>query len=142
MNNDNIDPALQSVDLAAAQSRMKGPVARVANAGSREGTPQRAHGSSQYSAPPGMSQTQQIQRLFESNPNLQQLQNAANKATEVYDDEEGEELDDEQLANSNARARENLHHQVAAHSDHQMSNGVAQLLAGVGKVFVGEIIAK
>ncbi|PVG04491.1 TAFII28-domain-containing protein [Serendipita vermifera] len=169
MNNDNIDPALQSVDLAAAQSRMKGPVARVANAGSREGTPQRTHSSSQYSAPPAMSQTQQIQRLFESNPNLQQLQIAANKATEVYDDEEGEELDDEQLANSNARARENLHmllqsmtpdqldrfhifrrsglnktaiKKVVAHSDHQMSNGVAQLLAGVGKVFVGEIIAK
>jgi hypothetical protein len=116
MNNDNIDPALQSVDLAAAQSRMKGPVARVANSGSREGTPQAAQrththsGSmgSQYAAAPAMSQTQQIQRLFESNPNLQQLQNAANKATEVYDDEEGEELDDEQLANSNARARENL----------------------------------
>jgi hypothetical protein len=35
-----------------------------------------------------------------------------------------------------------LMRQVAAHSDHQMSNGVAQLLAGVGKVFVGEIIAK
>jgi len=32
--------------------------------------------------------------------------------------------------------------QVAAHSDHQMSNGMAQLMSGVGKVFVGEIIAK
>lgn len=32
--------------------------------------------------------------------------------------------------------------QVAANSDHQMSNGVAQLMSGVGKVFVGEIIAK
>ncbi|KIM34291.1 hypothetical protein M408DRAFT_325730 [Serendipita vermifera MAFF 305830] len=31
---------------------------------------------------------------------------------------------------------------VAAHSDHQMSNGMAQLMSGVGKVFVGEIVAK
>jgi hypothetical protein len=32
--------------------------------------------------------------------------------------------------------------QVAAHIDHQMSNGMAQLMSGVGKVFVGEIVAK
>jgi len=32
--------------------------------------------------------------------------------------------------------------QVAAYSDHQMSNGMAQLMSGVGKVFVGEIVAK
>ena len=31
---------------------------------------------------------------------------------------------------------------VAAQSDHQMSNGVTQLVAGVGKIFVGEIMAK
>jgi hypothetical protein len=61
-----------------------------------------------YTPQPILSQTQQIQKLFELNPGLQQLQNAANKATEVVEDEEGEELDDEQLANSNAQNRENL----------------------------------
>jgi len=61
-----------------------------------------------YAPVPFLSQTQQIQKLFELNPSLQQLQNAANKATETIDDEEGEELDDEQLANSNAHSRENL----------------------------------
>lgn len=61
-----------------------------------------------YTPQPVLSQTQQIQKLFELNPSLQQLQNAANKATEIVEDEEGEELDDEQLANSNAQNRENL----------------------------------
>lgn len=142
--------------------------------GSREGTPTRPNyyntpSTSNYShfQVPALSQTQQIQKLFELNPDLQQLQNAANKATEILDDEEGEELDDEQLAESTAKENQYLLLQsmsaeqaerfdvfkrsglnkaaikrVAAQSDHQMSNGVAQLVAGVGKIFVGEIMAK
>lgn len=113
-DNSNIDPALRAIDGAGPASpatpRMRPPA---------EGTPQFPQGRTGYFNnmaqpayyPPPMpflSQTQQFQKLFELNPNLQQLQNAANKATEVLDDEEGEELDDEQLANSNAHARENL----------------------------------
>lgn len=182
MNYANVDPALRPIGNPSAPTpdpRMRN-LPRLATGSSREGTPQSA---SYYNKPapnafypmqhtpqmPVLSQTQQIQKLFELNPGLQQLQNIANKATEYNEDEEGEELDDEQLANSNAHSRENLLtlvnsmtpeqlerfnifrrsglnktaiKKVAAHSDHQMSNGMAQLMSGVGKVFVGEMVAK
>jgi hypothetical protein len=121
MNDSNIDPALRAIDGAAtpaAVQRMRS-ASHLSTGVSREGTPQVPPGrqayynnmqpAAAYYAPvPFLSQTQQIQKLFELNPSLQQLQNAANKATETIDDEEGEELDDEQLANSNAHSRENL----------------------------------
>ncbi|KAG8756196.1 hypothetical protein FRC14_003284 [Serendipita sp. 396] len=183
MSNDNIDPALRNANVSSGNtpSPLKAAPSRLAAgagySGSREGTPSRPTNnyynnphSSQYGSGHqliGLSQTQQIQKLFELNPDLQQLQNAANKATEVLEDEEGEELDDEQLAESNVKENQFLLLQsmsreqaerfdvfkrsglnkasikkVAAYSDHQMSNGVSQLVAGVGKIFVGELMAK
>jgi len=119
MNYDSIDPSLRPLgnsSISTPDQRTKS-LPRLATGASREGTP----GQSYYNAAstsyypsqvtpqiPILSQTQQIQKLFELNPGLQQLQNAANKAAEYVEDEEGEELDDEQLANSNAHARENL----------------------------------
>jgi len=122
MSYESIDPALRQIGNSSAPTpdqRMKN-LPRLATGASREGTPQstgqgyyNAAQSSYYPAQmtphlPILSQTQQIQKLFELNPGLQQLQNAANKAAEYVEDEEGEELDDEQLANSNAHSRENL----------------------------------
>lgn len=121
MNYGNVDPSLRNLGNSSTSipdQKMK-TLPRLATGASREGTPQsagyynNAASTSYYptqSTPqvPVLSQTQQIQKLFELNPGLQQLQSLANKATDYNEDEEGEELDDEQLANSNARSRENL----------------------------------
>ena len=114
MNVDNLDASPRANRPGQAPHPLIKGLPRLATGlgsqGSREGTPTRPN---YYNTPstsnyqqfqvPVLSQTQQIQKLFELNPDLQQLQNAANKATEILDDEEGEELDDEQLAESTAR---------------------------------------
>lgn len=108
MSQDYIDPALRAMDNAATQrirsnSYQTAQYAMQARPGYYNPASQGYH----YAPVPVLSQTQQIQKLFEQNPSLQQAQSAANKAAEAVSDEEGEELDDEQLADSNAQ-RENL----------------------------------